>query len=401
VIELYTTDMVHGGEAIARLDGKAHFVAGALPNERVVGQVVKDKGSWARVDLIDVVAASPARVEPPCPHFARCGGCQWQHADYEAQLDWKRSIVAGQLAHLGGLESVQVDAAIVPGPPYHYRNRMDFKIAAGVPALHRLRSKTLEPLEVCLLLRPELGELFDRLGPLDGARSLTMRVAAPTGDMLVIVEGDVPEQAATWGASVAHRSSRGLRSIIGGTTITEVVAGTPLRITGGSFFQVNSAGAEALVECVSEALSPQPHEVLLDGYAGGGLFGATVGAGCAAVVAIEASPTAVADLRHNLEAADVEAVVYRGDFDAVLEEVGAAFDVAVVDPPRSGLGREMIDVLASAAPRAIAYVSCDPASLARDAGHLAARGYRLDRVRPVDMFPQTYHIEAVASFTLR
>jgi 23S rRNA (uracil1939-C5)-methyltransferase len=402
VIELTPNDIAHGGEAVGRLYGKAHFVAGVLPGERIQGRVVVDKGSWARVELDRVLEPSPDRVEPPCPHFAACGGCQWQYADYAAQLRWKTSILAGQLAHLGGLDDPPVRDPVPAASPYGYRNRMDFRVADGRPALFRRRSKDLVALDECSLLHPELRSLFDALGDLTGVRKLIMRIGATTGERLVIIEGGVPGQASEWGASVTQRTKQGLRVVKGSGVIHEEIDGATLRITGGSFFQNNTAGAGELVTLVAEAISPEPIDTLLDAYAGGGLFGATVGRDAGRVIAVETSPMSVADLRHNLKRSDVaDHRAVQGAFEEEAFGLDEYWDLAVVDPPRSGLGIGGVEAVTAAMPRAIAYVACDPASLARDRRHLDAAGYGLEWVTPVDLFPQTYHIEAVAKFVRR
>ncbi len=390
--------MAHGGEAVARLDGKAYFVPGAIPGETVRAEIVRDKGNWARTTLLEVVQAADSRVDPPCPHFARCGGCQWQYMSIDAQTDWKRSIVRGQLRHLGKLEEPEVRTTISPGPPYGYRNRMDFKVVEGKPALHAARSHDLVPLEVCLLLHPALRDIFDRLGDLSGVRSVTMRTSVTRGDSLVILTGDIPPQHTEWGCAVARRSGGHIESIVGQTHLYEDIAGAELRISGSAFFQNNTAGAEALVREVAKAAQLAQNDVMLDAFAGGGLFATTLGGGITNVLAIELSGTAVTDLRHNLRANDISAQVIAGDFTAVVEQVDEPWSVAVVDPPRTGLGEDGVAAAAAAAPTRIVYVSCDPASLARDVRYLAEHGYRLDWVRPVDLFPQTFHIESVARF---
>lgn len=394
--------MAHLGEAVARVEGKAHFVAGAMPGEVVRGEVVLDKGSWARVRLEEVAVASPERVAPPCPHFAACGGCQWQFADYPAQLRWKSDVVAGQLEHLGRIANPIVHPTRSVGGPYHYRNRMDFKVSDGMPALHRARSRDLVPLDVCLLLHPLLEELFSELGDLEEARRLTIRAGTRTGERLAIVEGPIPSGAEKWGASVAQRTRSGLRVVTGSGAVHEVVAGRRFRVSGGSFFQANTEAAEVLVELVSSALEPRRGETLLDAYAGGGLFSATAGAGAARVIAVETSPTAVRDLRHNLRAAGASDVrVVRGKVEEVVPDLDEYWQLAVVDPPRPGLGVGGVAAVTAALPRVIAYVSCDPAGLARDATYLSEAGYDLEWAVPVDLFPQTFHIETVARFTRR
>jgi 23S rRNA (uracil1939-C5)-methyltransferase len=399
VIELHPTDVAHGGEAVGRLDGKAHFVDGAMPGERVLGEVVKETASWARVELRRIVAPSPQRVEPPCRHFGTCGGCQWQYADYPAQLEWKRTIVAGQLAHLGRIAEPPVRPTVAVGPAYGYRNRVDFEVRDGRPAFHRRRSHDLEPIAECLLLHPLLADLFDRLGDLGEARRLTLRCATTSGETLAVISGPVPPGAASWGCSVSHRSRGELRSIVGDGTIVESVSGMGFRITGDAFFQNNTPGAEVLVSLVREALAPRSDDTLLDAYAGGGMLGVTVGRDAGGVIAIEADPLAVQDLVHNAAAAGIDHLIVEGTVAEAVPEIDDPWEIAVVDPPRNGLGIKGVEAVTTGTPRAIAYVSCDPASLARDCRYLAEAGYSLDWAAPVDMFPQTFHIETVAAFS--
>ncbi|MBI5157614.1 MAG: class I SAM-dependent RNA methyltransferase [Acidimicrobiia bacterium] len=399
MIELHPTDVAHGGEAVARVEGKAHFVEGAMPGERVLGEVIKDGGSWARVELHRIVERSPHRIEPPCAHFGVCGGCQWQFAEYPIQLEWKRTILAGQLAHLGKIVEPPVRDTVMVGAPFGYRNRADFRVAGGGPAFHRRRSHDLEPIDECLLLHPSLAELYARLGDLGDATAVTLRIAVTTGARLAVVEGQVPATATDWGCSVSYRRRGRLSAVIGDGTITETVAGATFRITGDAFFQNNTAGAEMLVALVREALVPRIGDTLLDAYAGGGLFGITVGRDLAAVIAVESDPLAVSDLRHNAATAGLAVRIIEGAVEQAVPLIGGRWDLAVVDPPRDGLGVKGVEAVAAGRPRTIAYVSCDPASLARDARYLGERGYRLLWAAPVDLFPQTFHIETVAAFS--
>ncbi|MEK7252995.1 MAG: class I SAM-dependent RNA methyltransferase [Actinomycetota bacterium] len=399
MIELHPTDVAHGGEAVARVDGKAHFVDGAMPGERVLGEVVKETASWARVELREIVAPSAQRVDPPCRHFGTCGGCQWQFADYPAQLKWKQSILAGQLSHLGRIAEPPVRPTVAVGSEYGYRNRVDLEVSDGRPAFHRRRSHDLEPIAECLLLHPVLADLFDRLGDLGEMRRLTLRCATTTGKALAVITGTVPAGVASWGCVVSHRSRGELRPVVGSGTIVETVSELPLRITGDAFFQNNTPGAEVLVGLVREALSPHENDTVLDAYAGGGMFGLTVGRDAGGVIAVESDPLAVQDLLFNAAAAGSDHLVVEATVEEAIPEINDPWDIAVVDPPRDGLGVKAVAAITSAKPRAIAYVSCDPASLARDCRYLADVGYRLDWATPVDMFPQTFHIETVAAFS--
>lgn len=397
-LEVQPHDMAHGGEAVARVDGKTIFVAGAMPGERVSVEVEKDKGSWARARLVSVLDASPHREAPQCPHFDLCGGCQWQFAAYEEQLAWKRQTVVGQLAHLGKLET-DVRPTVSAGNSYTYRNRMDFHVVDDRPALYRRKSKELVPLSRCELVNEPLRELFERLGPLTDTQEITMRASTRTGQTLVTVRGAMPPEAHSWGVNVARVRRGQPMAEVGHAHLYEEVAGNTFRITANAFFQNNTEGADHLVSLVREALEPTRDDVLLDGYAGGGLFSVSLADEVGEVVSVEVSPLALADLEHNLEDAAVAASIVPVPFEESTDDLDG-WSLAVVDPPRTGMGPAGVEAVTADHPRAIAYVSCDPASFARDARLIVDKGYELAWVTPVDMFPQTFHTETVARFTL-
>ena len=360
--------MAHGGRAVARHDGQVVFVEGAYPGETVLVEITGGgkRHLLARVDTVE--EPSPLRVEAPCIHFGSCGGCQWQSAAYEAQLEWKRSIISDQLAHLGRMPDAEVRPTIAPGPPYRYRNRMDFKLVGGRPALSRAASHELVAIHQCHLMVPPLERVFGELPTRPEARRVTIRAGVGTGQTAVMFDDE-------------------------SAVLEERVADATFRITDRAFFQNNTAGAEVLVRLVKEILQPEVTEVLVDGYAGGGLFAATVGRGCRRVIGVESDRIAAADFEHNT---GVRAL--KKDFELAGQMLPRTFDLAVVDPPRVGLGKGGVAVLVGGRPRAIAYVSCDPASFARDALLLGEHGYVLVWVQPVDMFPQTFHIELVGCF---
>ena len=394
--EIRTNDMAHGGDAVGRADGKAYFINGALPDETVTVTEVSDRGSFAKARLATVIEASPHRVDPTCPHFGPCGGCQWQHAAYEGQLEMKRDIVAGQLKHIGRIEAPNVRNAVAPGPPLGYRNKMAFNVVDGRPGQFRRGTHVVEPIDACQLLVPELAELYARLGPLDGVERIVLRTGTRTGETLVVVDGQVPVQADDWDAAVVHRDNGTLIRVIGADHIHEIVADVRFRITGPAFFQVNTPGADHLVRLVQEALEPTFDDVLLDAYSGGGLFSATVGRGAGRVIAVETGPEAVADLHHNLRVNDCfNAEMIDGRVEDVLADPVDDWTIAICDPPRTGLGAEGVVGITQPRPRAVAYVSCDPASFARDVRYFTDVGYRLEWATPVDLFPQSFHVETV------
>ena len=400
--ELTIDGIAHGGEGVGRIDGKAHFVAGAIPGERVEIEVVREKRRWARARLIRIVEASDDRIEAPCPAFGKCGGCAWQYAGYQHQLAWKREVVAGQLAHLGRLDNIEVRPTMAPGSPFAYRNRMDFAVSEGRPALHEQASNRLVALNGCPLLKPQLAERFAALGDLAGVRKVVLRTGVNTGDNLILLEGRVPDQASTWDASVIVRSHDDLHTLRGRPWLEEEIDGVRFRVPAASFFQVNTEGAEMLVALTAEAAGLTADDVLLDGYAGVGLFAATIGRSARRVVTIDSEKASFRAITGNLGA------VVPDRFQSMLgrfEETAAAvmdrWDVAIVDPPRAGLGTGGVDAVTRTAPRTIVLISCDPASLARDAGLLTAAGYQPGWVQPVDLFPQTFHVETVTRFELR
>lgn len=401
MVELHPHAIAHGGEAVARRDGKAHFVAGVIPGEVVEAVVTEDRGSWARADLIRIVEPSDARRDPPCPHASDCGGCQWQFAREGEQRDWKRETVQSQLKHLGRLEDPVVHATETPGEPLGYRNRMDFHVVDGRPALMRPKSNDPVPLDTCLLLDPLLQPVFDRLGDLTGAERVTLRCGSRTGHVVAIVDGEVPTAAEGWGVPVLLRKGSHLEPVFGSPVLEEVIDGTSFSIPLGGFFQNNSAGADALVSLARNAAELQPDETLLDGYCGVGLFGATIGQDADYVVGIDSVADATDFARRNLQRAGVDGHIVTGSFTKDIESLDAYWDVAIVDPPRKGLGERGVDAVTSSMPRRIVYVSCDPASLARDSRMLAEYGYDFIEATPVDMFPQTYHVEIVATFDRR
>ena len=398
MVELHPHDIAHGGEAVARKDGKAHFVAGAMPGEVVEASITEDRGSWARAALVNVIEPSPLRREPPCQYADVCGGCQWQFADVRTQRIWKQETVLGQLQHLGRLADPMVHDTVQVGPDLGYRNRMDFHVVNGQPGLFRPRSHEIVHLEQCPLLVPELQDVYERLGDLPGVRQLTLRAGTRTGTMVAIVEGELPDVAEEWGIPVALRRAKSVRPAIGEPLLTETVDDVTFEIPADGFFQNNTPGADALAGLVAGMLDVQDHETLLDGYCGVGLFGATVGQMADRVIGIESSRESVAAARRNLDGVDVDHNLVVGSFTQDIESLDEYWHVAVVDPPRKGLGERGIEAVTSAMPRRIVYVACDPASLARDVRLLTDYGYDFIEATPVDLFPQTYHVETVARF---
>jgi 23S rRNA (uracil1939-C5)-methyltransferase len=412
--ELDITGMAHGGSALGRHEGRTIFVPYTIPGERITARIVQDKGRFARAEGVMLLKSSEARVEPRCPHFGpgKCGGCHWQHIDYAAQLEFKQQVVIDQIARIGGFEdAAQIVRPTIPSPdPWNYRSHVTFHVTEdGQPGFIATDDEHILPIDECHIIRPELLDLFFNLD-LEGATNVN-RVRMQAGSdasqsserMIILSTSDdaPPEIESDLPASINFLSNDNMpTTLIGSPHIHYTIKGHTFRVTAGGFFQVNLPQAEVLVDLVLERLNLQGNESVLDLYSGVGLFTAFLAERAALVTSVESYPPAVTDADANL--ANFENVdLIEGNVEDVLKDLikseSERYDAAVVDPPRTGLEVEALDALVALAPATIVYVSCDPATLARDAKRLGAKGYNLLAVQPVDMFPQTYHIECVAT----
>lgn len=409
LIELELTEMVHGGKAMGRHQGRPVFVPYAIPGERITARIMEDRRSYAHAEGVELLEASPDRVTPACPHFGpgRCGGCHLQHMAYPAQLRYKRDVVLDQLRRIGGVRQPErlVRETLASPEPWGYRSRSTFHRAGdGRLGFVSTDPPRIEPIEWCYILRPEAMALVEALDLEDERiEQVTVQVGSEGGAMLILRTSDdlAPALEVDFPVSVnlLLRDNEPV-NLIGSSHTIYVIKGRRFRVTAGSFFQVNLPVAETLVDLVLERLNLTGREAVLDLYAGVGLFSAFIAERAALVTAVESYPPAVTDADQNL--AEFEHVdLFEGGVGPVLEgliEAGEGpYDAAVVDPPRTGLDVDVIAALAGLGPPRLVYVSCDPATLARDIKRLGQRGYRLLEVQPVDMFPQTYHIESVCS----
>jgi 23S rRNA (uracil1939-C5)-methyltransferase len=409
IIDLNLTSAANLGQAVGRHAGKVVFSHGGLPGERVRVRIVEERNRWARGELVDVLRTSPDRVEPPCPYYGRCGGCHWQHAAYAAQLAYKRQVVSEQLQRLGRIEAPVVrptlGAPAVEGivEPWFYRNHVQFATTeSGQLGFQAAGSHSVIPVERCLLLHPLLDEMVALLD-LDWPelRRLLLRAGVHTGERMCIFEAeddDAPELEIDLPLSCLLRLQNGTDVVlIGSSAYHEILQGKIYRVSSSSFFQVNTEQAEALLDVVQAYLDPRPADILLDLYCGVGVLGLSVADQIAQVIGIEEHPGAIADACVNRDLYSGSRVQFMaGKAEVLLPELELKITKAVLDPPRSGCKPEVLDALLRLAPERIVYVSCDPTTMARDAALLNRGEYDLVEVQPVDMFPQTYHIETVS-----
>jgi tRNA/tmRNA/rRNA uracil-C5-methylase (TrmA/RlmC/RlmD family) len=384
---------------VARHEGRVVFVRHSLPGERVVVRVTEDRHpGYCRADAIEVREASAERVERPCPYSGpgRCGGCDWQHVTPAEQRRLKAAVVREQLSRLANVD-VDVTVEQLPGGPLRWRSRARFAVdRSGAAGLRRHRSHDVVVLDDCPITvenaaRAVLGRRWPGAGAVDvsvdstGAVTTTRldRRGHPTSSRVVRPGGELPEEP---GGRAERRAG-----------------GRDWEVEGTGFWQVHPAAADALVAAVAEFAGVRAGETVLDLYSGVGLFGGALAPAVGdsgRVVCVESDPGACAAADANL-AALPQAEVWQGEVDAeglagLLGELGSRPDVVVLDPPRAGAGPAVSRLLAGTGARAVIYVACDPAALARDVAAFGAAGYRLAGLRGFDAFPMTAHVECVA-----
>lgn len=404
--ELTLLEMVHGGQALGRHAGRTLFVPYGIPGERIRARITEDRGRYAFAEVVEVLEPSPHRVTPRCSHFGpgQCGGCHFQQIEYAAQPGYKRDVVIDQLRRIGGFQDPAVHPTVASPEAWAYRNHATFHLDdAGNFCFVGTDDETLIPIEECHIIRPELLGLLDELNLDEIPQLERVRLQVGTGgDLMVVIstrDDEPPALEVTMPVSInLLLSDNEPVNLIGSSNVIYALRGRNFRVTAGGFFQVNGPQAEVLIDLVLQKLDLHGGETVLDLYSGVGLFTAFIAERAALVTSVESYPPAVTDADENLAEFDNVDLI-EGSVEDVLEELDESYDAAVIDPPRSGVDARALDALAEIGPRTIVYVSCEPATLARDAKRLAAKGYRLVDVTPVDMFPQTYHIESVAHFT--
>ncbi|MEV0631207.1 class I SAM-dependent RNA methyltransferase [Nonomuraea wenchangensis] len=405
-LELTVGPVAHGGWCVARHEGRVVFVRHALPGERVIAEVTEESAKFLRADAVKILDPSPDRVVPPCPYAGpgRCGGCDWQHATLDAQRRLKAQVVAEQLQRLAGIER-EVVVEEVPGAPdgLGWRTRVQFAaLPGGELGFRRHRSHEIEPVDACLIAHPEVEAVGAESHTWAGAAGVEV-IASSGGERAVVVRPrprrsvTVPDLDAP--ASILLDQGKGRTEPRRGSGVLhEQVGERGFRVMGSGFWQVHPGAAETLLDAVLAYAAPEPGEWALDLYCGVGLFAAGLAEAVGpegAVFGLESEAAAVRDARANLRDLP-QARVERGRVEEALDrfQIERA-DLVVVDPPRAGLGREVVERVAALEAARIVYVSCDPATFARDLKWLAERGYALSALRAFDAFPMTHHVECV------
>ncbi|CAN5356560.1 23S rRNA (uracil(1939)-C(5))-methyltransferase RlmD [soil metagenome] len=437
--------LAYGGEAIARHEGYVLFTKYAAPGDRARVRVTKSKSSFGEAQLLEVIEPAPTRVDPPCPIFTICGGCSWQHLAIEEQRKWKERIVADALRPLPNFESIPVRALVASPDTWRYRNKMEFTFSRGggplVGGFHKpgnwreildVKDCWLAPESLIRVLRAAVTE-----GERQGAaawnpsmhegtlRQLVLRHSVEENSILAMlltgdrnIDFDAIAKAMfaaeptlkgiAWGLNPDRSDVARAHEILetrGAESFEEALGHLRFRISLASFFQTNTRGAAKLYEVTKNALELTGRERLLDAYCGTGTIGIFCADQCREIYGVEIIQEAVWDARENAARNGIQnATFMAGDMrltlPRLLDSVEGRIDRLVVDPPRSGMDkRALAQLLAIRAPR-MAYVSCNPSTMARDLQTAIDAGYRIEEVTPVDMFPHTYHVECVAKMAL-
>lgn len=438
--------LVPGGEGLARHEGLAVFVPAGLPGDRLRARVISVKPGYARALIETVVQGGPTRVQPPCPVVEACGGCQWQHQAYAAQLEAKRTLLLETLAGIGGWEPAQLVAICAPvagmTTPWHYRNKGQFpfqqvrgRLEAG---FYAPRSHDLVPLTNCLIHHPRINEIlawtvqaareaglsaYDERLRTGDLRHLIVRHGFATDQTLVGFVTRRPEVpglpelarklAATFPSVVGvvqninpQPGNRILgesqRVLSGQASYTDSLDGLRFDVSLPSFFQVNPHQTEVLYAQVAELAEAAADDGILDAYSGAGTIALWLARSSRQVIGIEVVGAATADAERNAVRNGLGNVRFvTGKVEERLPELMSRLGdqpLVILDPPRKGCEPEVLAAVAAAGCRRLIYVSCNPATLARDSAGLRQAGFRLEALRPVDMFPHTHHLETVARF---
>ena len=382
------------GDTMAEFEGNAINVAGGIPGERAVVRIYRYRRRRKDVvsGIVDrVLESSPDRVAPRCGYCGPCSGCQWQHVAYPTQLRLKRETVESHLNEYDALSGVEVSPTLPAPSEFYYRNHARFTVRReGQLGFSNRITRRFVRVEHCMLMDPvindALTEFQDRSAE---TTNMSLRVGANTGDLLV--------------QPTFQNADIGIPS--GQTHYTERMMGRNLRVASPSFFQVNTAQAENLVGLAREGLRLKRSDVLVDAYAGVGVFAILLSPYVGRAIAIEESASAVQDGKANAEGLDNVEFVQLKTEDALgnlmeICELAKTPEAVILDPPRTGCHPQAIESLLTLKPDKVAYISCDPPSLARDLDILVNGGYEIRGIQPVDMFPQTYHVESVTTLEL-
>jgi 23S rRNA (uracil1939-C5)-methyltransferase len=423
--------MVSKGKGLARLEDRATFIPYVLPGEEVEIKIRQIKKDYLLADKISILSSSPFRVEPPCPLFEKCGGCQWQMADYSHQLLFKTELLKETLRRIGKLEP-EVASPVPASDPFYYRQRVKFQttIENGkvVIGFYRPESKEIVPIESCFIISPLLNRLLREVSlllnktpePFSSLKEIHFSLSSAGQDIIIELNGkeishhesiirnlfNLPFQI----KGIILTGEKGAIKVLGKRYLSNIIEdpshpekGIKIRSSSGGFSQVNWEMNLKLIETLLSWAKLSGKENVLELYCGNGNFTVSLAKECRKITAVEENPVALEDLRFNLQANQIaNCSVRKGSAQTVLarwDRTKFPIDLLVLDPPREGVDHSSLQSVLKIRPARILYISCDPATLARDLKSLSTK-YTIQRIAPFDMFPQTAHIETLTELKL-
>ena len=434
---------IHGlgssGEGVGKLGELIVFVEGALPGEEVLAEIETVKKNYAVARLVEIVKPSADRVTPFCPLYKNCGGCQLQHMSYPAQLKWKRQQVVDAIERIGKLDGVEIFETLGMENPLRYRNKMQFPVGKSKSELvigcYARGSHKIIDATSCLIQNSGNDKILDAVRKVAGQFNLqpydedthkgflrhVMGRVGCNGELMVVLvtatknfpaeknfvrtlRNELSEVTSIQQNIQTYRNNvilgRDTKILYGKPTIHDKIGELSFNISARSFFQVNTAQAEVLYRTALDFAELQRHETVIDAYCGTGTISLFMARRARKVIGVEVVSSAIADAKKNARENNIRnAEFIVGDAVKILPRLatgGVHADVVVVDPPRAGCDKKVLETFAAMRPEKIIYVSCNPATLARDLAILAELNYRTKKIQPVDMFPFTSHVESVA-----
>lgn len=403
--ELELTRMVATGEALGRQGKRLFYVPFGATGDQVRVRVVDESKRGAHAEIVEILSPSPYRIKAPCSHFGVCGGCQWQHIDYPAQLALKRTLVLEHLRRQSKQSSPTVEAVIGMSDPWGYHTQAEFFVSEdGEKGFPDLEHTHIVPLRECLVVEPTLWELLDGIDLAEAnIYSISLRAGLNTDDMLIIFEttdDSTPELELSLPVScILRRSDGSVFSMIGNTFYYEMVKGLPLRVSANSFFHANTAALEVLVSLVEEYLAPSGHETLADLFCGVGTFGLSLANQVGQVIGIDSDIGTIEDAQMN--ASDCDNVHFiAGPVEKLPDSLQSPVHLAIVDPPQDGCSAETMKTIGRIRPRRLVHFAQNLSALARDTQRLDQAGYRLQKAQPIDMTPQSNQVQTLSLWKL-
>ena len=442
LLEVTITDLNTSGEGVGRINGKVIFVPDTVSGDRVLVRLTRVKSKYAEGKLQKLLTSSSDRIRPRCIVADKCGGCQWQHVNWEHQLLSKRQQVIQSLQRIGSLPAMQVQKTLHTAEDLHYRNKATYPLGISTTGnlqagYYRKNSHKIVNLNQCPvqdsrlnLLLKEIKQdiqqqgwsIYDETNQTNSnqarLRHLSLRIGHHTGEILVTLvatDNKIPgliEQAKIWISRYPNLVGVCLNinpdqtniifghqthTIVGKPYLKEIFGGLEFRILSNTFFQVNTAAAELLLNKIIQILNLQGHEILVDAYCGIGTFTLPLAKKVKQAIGIEVHPASIIQAKQNAEINQIANVdFYTGKVENYLQKLNILADIVLLDPPRKGCDRQVIETLLNLQPPKIVYVSCKPATLARDLKLLCRSGlYQPQLIQPIDFFPQTSHIESL------